>query len=344
MILSVLLLIFSGFEIELEPVDQEITLQRRINLSADGEFYAGTRNYLYIWRRDGSLRLRIGGPELSQPTSYHFDGSHYLVCEVVASGGVTHVYDYQGHHLFQADFYTHQFRVIDGDLFAFPLPLQNDTWPHEFPTQFQKLNYHVGPEGLAYSFGSPAFGKMTQKQQDLIYNFKLVWAVKVNDTYHLVNQIEPRVYHYTPEGIEKDRIGGPDFPTSVGFTTLSLDSFSQLQSYFSPPKGLYDNEEMAIMNAQWWHSFSQISGFYAYRNGFVVSYTIPQCEQGDCTDSKAVVQRLDSQFRPVGEPMETNGYFLGVYRDQLNFFHNRNKLDAKGESVGLVPTIAVEDL
>lgn len=111
-------------------------------LGPDGLLFASTTHNLYGWDREGKLIHQVRGESIIFIGAFFFDGKNFLICDA-RGNGKSYVFDREGKHLFESDFFTYFFRDIDGELFGFPLFHKGEEILYKFPFQLQQLDYHI---------------------------------------------------------------------------------------------------------------------------------------------------------------------------------------------------------
>lgn len=284
-----------------------------------GELLAADYLHLYHWDGDGRLLLTLNAKAGTQIIAAFFDGTHYYLS---TSDLVTYQFSNTGQMLAAThglDQFIFKYLPLGDRLLC--LPYTNNDTLTESPYFFQVHDLALERRGNALQVRTKAlFGKIQPIQTAMQYNLLAIWLVPQGSVTLLVNQLEAKVYRYSPDQIRKEQLAGTMNPTEV--TAVPLE----LVDYHQPPGQPFiidrpmKRDAYAASRHAWWNSWSRITWFGSHANGFIVAYEVPECEEpSNCSSTRLAIQILDPRFKRLGQPRYTHGLPFGS-DNQSRFF------------------------
>jgi len=326
-----MLLIWFGLSLVVDPV-VEVKLENynrylpqatynRVFLGKDDTFIALTNYQVWHWNAQGEVIAQFGakgeGPgEFVWAGQVHWDGEYYWVIDSKSLS--SSVFDRQGKYLDRKPVYFRQFVPVQDELFILDFSKVNQ-WDGNFPTTLQKITYRVDEDGLSVELTPLRFKKVSQRQKDFHYNFKLVWVARDGQDYLVVDQLEPKIWVYSPETIERERSTPEDRPFEPPYVNV------QARRWVEPPKSMPGNIKSDKDFLYWWQSWSRINYFARAGETFIFAYEIP--DEDDPSESLQVIQRIGRDGRAKGKPLILNGFIMGVRGDQVYLFDEEDSED-----------------
>jgi len=284
----------------------------RIHLQRDGSIIAVSKYHVWHWDENGRLINRFGGKG-GGPGEFEFvgevlwTGSHYWVIDpsILSSS----VFDAKGNYLFRKNIYFRQFVRTDERLFVVDISDYSYETKNKIPV-LHEISYQITDDDLVVQKIGPGIKKLTERQIDLMINFKLTWAVEDDDRLYIVDQLSPKIYIYDEETIAREQAT----PESEYFEPPSIGLL--LEGWTDPPKRFRERYESDQTFREWWMAWSRINYFSDYgEKGFVICYEKPDPE--DSRQSLQVIQRLDERGRRVGAPLIDDGIIAGVQGEEI---------------------------
>lgn len=315
--IGLIFLLTIGFQ---QPVEVGELPER--NYQKDGGFFSDdeiifyvTKRYVHGWNDQLEKVVEFKLPDGKIDAFFCHNQRIMITTYDGESGGPkTQFLNYQGEVLGELDLFGSQIQMLDGQLYLFRLGLESPHINVPYPYQYQPIQILESNDGYRFDTeGQPLF-KFTPHQAKFQFDFKDSWAVFKNDTYYFVNEIEPQVWIGTLSEIAREQKAGATKPGNLPSIPLNLKGFSPILKPFSPGKGIFRSEEVQKIRWQWWAKHSQIVGFQAYGDGFLVAYEYPQCDEetGECQEALLGLQKFDHEFQPIGEPATFPGLLLGT--------------------------------
>lgn len=315
-----LILVFQN--IELESVGLKEPLHYSL-VTATGRIAGATRQQAFLWDSDGRRLLTLGKDTLGMDGLYsiYLDSSHVLVCgfEQVSSTikPKTMVLNHDGRPLFISTEGKHNFRHfqwVNNALLGTPQNL-NDLI-YEQPFYFQAQSLEIDPETHQLQKTHHDFAKITQRQTQLIYNYRTIWVTRSDDIYYVANQLEAKIYIYDQKAVQQEQRDGPKEPTTVPSKDIQLKAFVPAPAEpFSINKPIHRSEYFK-RRYDWYTSFSLIGWFSKHGDGYIVTYTVPKTEG-------FYLQKLDSQFHAIAGPHLIANNIIGRHDDQLYMLESK---------------------
>jgi len=329
-VIAVLLALALG-ELQLERFSGRLLLSREISIVGRGEYLAATQSTVYHWDSSGRLILEIPAPDQSIFLSAWFNGRYYWVCTSRPYQSL--FYDTDGnlrHTLTGSDNTYEFFEYVDNQLFGVVSWSMDLIYEQPYMYQLQKIDLGLeGDKPVIRAYGD--FAKIRRRQREMLFNFRNLFLVRRGDTYLLMNEVEDRILLFDKENLAREHRDGTRIPTEVDSVRVPLEG------YVPPPRELFrvgkpmPTDQALQRRLDWLRSFSKIALLAAYDEGFVVSYTIPVCEGGNCKVETGV-QRLDHELRPVGSYIHLKGRTVGVHGNKFYSMINPDDLNS-GELV-----------
>lgn len=308
--MAVLLFLFWGFgEITLESAPERVLLP---TVSASG-ILASDGNQVYHWDFEGRLIRQISCRGLVL-AKIHFQG-FYLFAEVENETGAffTEIYNNNGMLVGTTDYHQEFFNLGESlwVLSGLPAELLRKT-PHPFLLRQGRLIENA--EGkLSIEMKGEPFHKAMPRVRELSYNFQRLWVVQDWADSLVMNQLEPRIYRFSPQTRSQERQEGARAWTSVPFEQLDLPMFKVVNQLFKLKKVMPVAEARAAKDA-WFRSFSRIEFFGRYLDQYLVSYSLPSDVPGESVRGYVV---LDEDFQRISEFNQIDGIIIGLYGDKL---------------------------
>jgi len=285
----------------------------RVVLASDGSLLGLGPHRVWHWESDGRL-IRCFGNKGEGPGEFLFisevlwDGEHYWVID--GSRQASSVFDAEGNYLFQQGLYFRQLLRVDGQLFSLDhSQLRFD--PVTYPPVLQPISYSIGDRRLDVSKTGPPFKKVSKKQMEFMFNFKLLWVARDGDRFLVVDQLEPKMRIYTPETIERETGVPLERTFSPDYTPI------QVTRWIEAPKELPNQPQNYRAMSIWMHSFSKINYFgqLGKEKEYVVAYLIPDPE--DNLSSLQIIQTVQANGKIIGPVFEGPGMIVGSRNRQV---------------------------
>ena len=326
-----MLLIWFGLALMVEPVT-EIKLENyhrflpqtsynRVFLAKDDGFLAITNYQVWHWDANGKVINQFGakgeGPgEFVWVGQVHWDGDHYWVID--SKNLSSSVFDGKGRYLDRQPIYFRQFVPVQDELFILDFSKVNQ-YKGNFPATLKKIDYQIDGNGLSVAFTGLQFKKVSERQKDFHYNFKLVWVTRDGDDYLVVDQLEPKIRVYSPEAIAREGKTQEDQPFEPPYVNV------QARRWVEPPNAPPDNLTNDKDFLYWWQSWSRINYFARAGEDFIFAYEIP--DERDPEESLQVIQRISRDGRAIGKSLILNGAIMGVRRNLVYLFREEDNED-----------------
>ncbi len=287
-------------------------------LGEDGSVLATGGKRLFHWNADGSLRHTI---PLEQEIMYCATwGGDYLVTPRQMSAP-SQLIDAKGKPLqvreplprvLALTRLEDQLYVTDGSL------ARLRQTPYAF--MVESCSPQPQPGGWTLRRDGLGFAKANDRQRELFMRFARVMVVRQGqpgkDLLAVMNELENRVYLYSPEVIARERIEGQRSASKVPFVTLDLPEYSAPpHAYFELGRVTPRDEDFAEQARRWRNSLGLIRRFDACREGYQVAYEVPIYAGKTCTGFKIALVVLGPDFKRLGKPRWLDGIPLGPARD-----------------------------
>lgn len=285
-----------------------------VTLEKDASFIVRTRYHIWHFNADGSVRARFGGKgeapgEFQNIGSVQWDGSHYWVID--SQRLTSSIHDQQGNFLFSKPIWYRQFISAGDDLFVIDLSRYKRTKESRPPMLYQ-IEYEITPDDLIIKEPGLHFKKVTERQANFKLNFKLAWLVPDDkDGYLAMDQLHQRIWRFSPVTIKREN----QVDDNEGFEPPYIQL--QLKEWVEPPERFISMRQSSKTIADWWFSWSRVTSFSRYKDGFMVGYEI---DDPNDSGSLQMLQRLDTSGKRIGEPLKINGFLAGVRGDDLFIF------------------------
>ncbi|MDJ0839359.1 MAG: hypothetical protein QNK37_22765 [Acidobacteriota bacterium] len=301
-------------QIKLEEVNQPSTKHRVLGRA---EIFGASHNKLFHWSTEGDLIRVIELQEDQVLLTYFYDGTYYWICGSGKSP-FSIIYDKNGKpldELIGEDKVYRSFLPLEDELFAVTNLSSKRLYQNPHIYQLQKVDFFY-EGGRLFHRTYDNFAKIRKKQRDFGFSFKEVFLAKRGRSYLAMNQLEPYVMVYNSDTITKERRDGTQVPTKV--EEIKLD----LSEYVPPPENFFrvtrpmPRKKVLEIRRKWFFSWSRISSFQNFRDGFLITYGIPKCEGGECGYLTGI-QVLNTDLTNSGALMKQRGNFLGVYDDEI---------------------------
>lgn len=308
--LLTLLTVEPAFEIKLDlgkTEGMEIGFHK-MTLCADGSLLGISSHQIMHWDENGTL-LRQLGRRGEGPGEFMFigealwDGSHYWLID--SSRQLSSIFNAEGELLFQQPLYYRQVLRVEDKLFTLDhSDLSYD--PVTYPPVVQPISYEIKDSQLVVSKTGPAFRKITKRQMDFMFNFKLVWVALDGDRYLVVDQLEPKICIYNAEVINLEN----SVPATQTFVPKTIPI--QVRDWVESPKSLPSGSKSQAEMRRWWFSFSRINYFskLSSENEYIVSYFVP--DPNEKNTFIQVIQVIDKGGRIIAPVIESNGMIVGT--------------------------------
>lgn len=316
-----------------------------IRVWSEGGFLVVQERSLFSYTADGSLIQKITSD--SRILDFAFDGKHYYV---TSNSGHMALYDRQGNIVANTENHDLVIRYffqsnLANKIFGSTAKVEFDIDYNPFYIAINSFEVTTDNGNLAVTT-KPLFGKLAKKIQVLNYNFKNMWVYFNEPISYLVNECEPRVYLYDKSSIKAEKASGTKIASHTPYTALILPKYvPSPDMVFSLTKPVH-KDKLSEMYTNWWKSWSRITWFGQHKNGFVISYEIPDCnpeKPGECPSTHLGVQRLDAKFQPVGDLIELEGKMIGVNPGGEICVFVPNPIIEDGKEVGYAPKVIFFD-
>ena len=330
-----LILLTSGQPISMERVSFTSSHgPTSINLTANGELLLSRGHTLAHWRSSGRLRQSFRLPEGSFITFPFFDTRtqvYWLPFSAETEAGQISAlvfYDAHGTRLNQVNQWLRYIRFTNGRYLA-PLKISDFDYIHKnrYTFQLQEITFKQSEGMGSIARKGMEFGKITPKQMRMGLNYKLVWPVAREDGYLLVNQLEPKIFLYGRSEIEKENLIKENRPWQASNLTLDLPGFIPSPERWVELNGTFKSAMVAFR--RWQNSFSRITYFNRFRDGYALAYTVPQCQEyradsEACDHVRIFLVKLDEALRLTEPPQqfaetEIIGTEMQIYSVTTNF-------------------------
>lgn len=162
-------------------------------------------------------------------------------------------------------------------------------------------------DGLIVAPVGNSFHDPTNRQKSFNFNFKLHWIV--SGPYHgdlfVAHQLSTTVRHFVQDAelvdVKKELKGRP----------IHL----QLPGFIDPPMGMSTQVKNKEEYEEWWHTWSQLTGFFPWGNGFLAVYYVPHPSKR--ASFRQLAQKVNRSGKALGEPVEVVGTPVGVGDEHL---------------------------
>lgn len=313
------------FTLATEPV-QEIKLDNKgiylsktsygqVHMALDGTFLVSSQYHLWHWNQDGSLINRIGGKgegpgEFMGAGQTLWNGEHYWIID--SQRLLSSIFDHNGRYLSRKSVYYRQFVHVDGQLFVVD-PSRYDSFNPNYPPILQEIRYQIKNGELSVEHTDLLFRKISRQQNELMLNFKLLWAVREGkDRYLVVDQLEPKMGIYDPQA----RVREKKLPMRSVFEPKFIPM--RLKYWVDPPRAFIKNVTIRNEFLRWWQSWSRINYFGRAGEDYVVAYEIP--DPKNLESSLQAVQRVAKTGHALGDMLILEGFCMGSRDDKLYVF------------------------
>ncbi len=283
-----------------------------LQVTESGELLAADTHHFYHWSDEGRLLQKLAAAPKTLILAAYFDGTYYFLS---TNDLVTYQYDHQGHLLAETrdpNQFIYKYLPKGDQLYCLPFT-NNDTLTiapyffqvHELDLERVGRDLHVRTKAL--------LGKIQPIQASMQYNMLGVWLATHGNETLLVNQLEAKIYRYSPDQVRKEQLAGTKQPTEVA--AVSLD----LVGYRKPPQEPFiitrpmKREAYAASRDAWWNSWSRIAWFGSHAKGYLIAYEVPDCaEPTNCASTRLDLQVLSPNFQRLGQPQSTRGRPFGL--------------------------------
>ena len=326
-----MLLIWFGLSLAIDPVT-EIKLENfnrflpdasynRVFLGKNDTYIALTNYQVWHWDAEGKVINQFGakgeGPgEFVWAGQVHWDGDYYWVIDSKSLS--SSVFDNHGKYMDRQPIYFRQFVPVGDELFILDFSKVNQ-FDGNYPQTLQKIEYRIDGRGLSVEMTPLKFKKVSQRQKDFHYNFKLVWVVREGQDYLVVDQLEPKIWVYSPETIGRESKTPDNRPFEAPFVNV------QARLWVDPPKFVPGNLKNDKDFLYWWQSWSRVNYFANAGEDFIFAYERP--DEKDPAESLQVIQRIGRDGRAKGEPLILSGVIMGVRKNQVYIFKEEDTED-----------------
>jgi len=269
--MAIMLLCLFSQELLLDEVSGNFPFgYERAALAEDGSFlYAGT-DQLCHWAADGRL-LRV--LPVANILAFQFSGERYAVSHETSGGArETLLFDANGNLLRSLASYSAFYTLIGGT----PYGPHGDGVPAADADPFPHLLCRLGADYTPVD-GGARFFKTTAAQLELGYRFNRVWVAELEGAAFAVGELEDDVFFLEAES------AGEATPNRLDPIPLELPGFIKYQRLQRPGES----------REEWLDTFSRITLFARYRDGFIAAYLIP-------VTGRQMVRTMGPSFGGVG--------------------------------------------
>jgi hypothetical protein len=294
----------------------------RVRIERDGSFLANTFHHIWHWNVDGKLINHMGGygqgpGELEGCSEVLFDGNYYWAIDGSRMQSV--IFDQKGDYLYSRPTSCRQFVRAGSELFI----VDNSKFGPigvPYPRVLQKIDFRIDRKDMTVDQDPLLFRKITKRQHMLGRSFKLLWAIKSDNTYLVMDQLQERIQIYDPEAIREER----NRPDTEPFTPEEL--YLRLPYWVSAPEKLRKDFTSNDALLEWWYSWSRITYFGKIEDDLVVIYEVP-----DPTNSRGFLTaaaRFGRDGRRIGDALLVEGQGVGAKDGLIFFFIQGNNPDS----------------
>lgn len=292
-----------------ERVPLETNSLQGIFLTVSGELLLATRDSLVHWGHDGRHKLTIELQEGAQIAFPYYDVEtrvYWIPYTNPEGRPLTAFYDEHGKLMNESDIW---FRYVcyTGGKRLVPEKISDFFYVHKnrYTFQIQEFDFQVEDGMGKLTRTGTEFGKITPKQMRLTFNYKLAWPVANGDGYLLMNELEKRIYLYDRAELEREKLVKENVPREAVFMVPDLPDFVE------PPDRivkLNGTPETAFKDFERWeNSFSRVTYFNRYGDGYAVAYVVPECRppsphNPDCDKVHTYLVKLDADLKTLGPP------------------------------------------
>lgn len=308
--MTILLFFFLSYgDIELEQSPDKLFLP---TVSSTG-ILASKGNVLYHWDLDGRLirQIQCRGFVINK---IFYEG--FYLCAQAEAGGASYYTDiFNGSgEMIGTTSYREGFFNLGGSLWLLSGLSVDSLRQSPHPFLLRQARLVEGESGsLILEEKGEAFHKVAPRIRQLAYNFQRLWVVQDWSDSLVMNQLEPRIYRYSPETRSKERKDGDKTWTSVPFVRVDLPLFKAVDKIFRLDK-VMPLEEAKAAKAQWFRQFSQIDFFGRFLDQYLVAYTLPSDDDQEGVKGYVL---LDENFERKTEFQQINGTIIGLYSDRI---------------------------
>ncbi len=287
----------------------------QVNMAQDGTFLVSSQYHLWHFDRDGALINRIGGKgegpgEFMGVGESLWNGEYYWIID--SQRLFSSIFDSEGKYLSKTNIYYRQFVQVDGQLFVVD-PSRYDSYNPNYPPVLQEIQYQVQDGQLSVEHTDLLFKKISRRQNELMLNFKLLWAVREGkDRYLVVDQLEPKMWIYDRPTREQEKKAPVNSVFEPNYIPMNL------RYWVDPPRAFIKNVTVRSEFLRWWQSWSRINYFGRVGEDFVIAYEIPNPDSPE--SSLQAVQRVAKTGHVQGEMLIVEGFCMGSRDGKLYVF------------------------
>ena len=294
----------------------------------DGGFLLNNFHHVWHWDDEGNVINMFGGRgegpgEFVSISEVRFDGDHYWTID--GSRMLSSVFDRDGRYLFRKASSYRQFISVGERLFIVDSSQYNQLMGVQYPPVLQEIEYKITEQDLMVGATGERFKKISERQQSLSWNFKLLWLVEEDDGFLIVDQLEPIIRVYDANALRSERATDDEQAFEPDSIAMRLLHWSDAPEQMI--NDLRSNDKML----RWWYSWSRINHFGISGEDFFVAYESPNPD--DERQAIQVIQRIGRDGQRKGEPLIVDGMCMGVLNDQVYIFHDEESMDRFSYSV-----------
>lgn len=274
---------------------------------------------LYHWIGDSVLTLKVP----HGVSNFYFNGSFYWVAQQHST-----FFDASGNHLgsfeglgesWELQTSKHSRPIVSFRLSSDALA-RNQLYPPL--ASVVEVQFSSSPIEVKSLFD---FAKATPRMNDLGFQFRDLWVVGDEETFYVVDQIEPQVRVYTYTDRERELSQGWRIPDeSVTSIPLHLEKYRSMpHTYLDNFKsGLYTMKEGTNLMQDWWDSCPLIVFFGEINDeAHLIGYRIPVEKESRVIGFRLGVQLLGPKphFGPIAKILEIPE--IQTHRDPATVYH-----------------------
>lgn len=313
------ILAFSGQIIPLEAIPDRPLNDRGPGFYGESLFALRTWEHFYVWDKTGQLIHTLPVPEGHTFNAWIEIPEGLLISYHNREKKLgTWLFNDSFEIIADFDFFSARYHRVGDTIYTFPISTETGQLELGHVYLFSPIKIQGTHGELELVRSDPRIAKAPDIMRKFGFNYKQAWLVADAEGYLVANELENKIYRYSPADISFEKRTGLGIPSKKSGQVLTLNNFNPLLDDFDPPKGAYKNGEVRKMLWQYQEAHSRILGFDRFRKGFIIGYQVPNCdENGDCQESLLGLQRFDENLNPIGGARVQPGMYGGVKDDAV---------------------------